>query len=81
MKVLPLEAIDPEASRDRPVNFITDCTKFTRETGFIEPIPLKEQIAKTLAWALENPEALGEKPDYKKEEELIKRYEQAIETF
>ena len=51
-----------------------DTQAFRMETGFSEPVPLNEQIRRTLSWGLEHSNALGPKPDYEGESRISESY-------
>lgn len=80
-EILPEEVIseDITLSNRPPVNLIFDCTSFRRDTGFCDPVSLEEGIRKTLNWALEHPDVLGDLPDYEREIGLLKRYKNILQ--
>lgn len=65
---------DMSAINNPPRLILFDTRAFSSETGFIEPISVREQVQKTLAWGLEHPDALGPRPDYDAEHRLIEAY-------
>jgi nucleoside-diphosphate-sugar epimerase len=56
-RVVPPEVLGGEAG-EAPRAFIMDCSKFARDTGFKEPVSLKESVQRTYDWAIAHPEAL-----------------------
>jgi nucleoside-diphosphate-sugar epimerase len=65
---------DAAAINNPPRLLQFDATAFERQTGFADPVPLSEQIQRTLAWGLEHVDALGPKPDYDSERALVESY-------
>ena len=51
-----------------------DTQAFRRQTGFVDPVLLPEQVRQTLAWGLEHANALGSKPDYDAERAMVESY-------
>ena len=79
VRLLPDHLLDPEEGRDQPpLHLIIDSARFGADTGFVEPLPLAECVATTLAWAREHPECLGPTPDWAAEEALLQAYDAAL---
>lgn len=58
--VLPPEILQVKDSFGQaPQHNIVDTSKFRKDTGFTEPVSLKEAIKRTYEWALRHPEALA----------------------
>ena len=74
--VLPEELLrDDGIGRNAPpIHMLIDSTLYSRETGFINPIPLEQSIKNTFNYAAEHPEVLGDKVDYQKETQLLEEY-------
>ncbi len=81
--VLPDAVVSGDLSLiDSPPQLLQfDTNRFRIETGFSEPVPLLEQVKRTLAWGLEHPDVLGVKPDYEKESIMIAAYAKFIKRF
>lgn len=56
-RILPPETFGG-ANNEPPRNFIMDTAKFRADTGFKDPVDLKEAIRRTHEWAVKHPEAL-----------------------
>ena len=80
-QVLPEELMAKDRkSRNRPAqHLVFDCSLFIKETAFSSPVGLEEGIAKTLAWGLAHPDALGPRPDYAAERRLVAAYGRAMD--
>lgn len=77
---LPLEIQSGRA--EAPQNFILDTSKFREDTGFKEPVNLKESIKRTHEWAVQNPEALKEVViDYRSEKALADLYQNFVKAL
>lgn len=74
--VLPeeLEAKDKTHRNAQPMFLLIDNSLYEKETGFVRPVSLEEGVKRTLNYALEHPECLGDSPDYEWEEKLVKSY-------
>lgn len=74
--ILPdaMTELDATAVNNPPRLLQFDTQAFRRETAFVDPVPLREQVRQTLAWGLEHPEALGSKPDYEAERGTVEAY-------
>jgi nucleoside-diphosphate-sugar epimerase len=58
--VVPPEVLQVEDAFSLPArHLIVDTSKFRKETGFTEPVSLKEAIKRTYEWALLHPQALA----------------------
>jgi len=81
--VLPEELIrkDKDLRNANPLHLLIDSSLYERETGFTEPYSLEESIKRTFDFAKENPDRLGEKPNYLEELELVKKYNEALESL
>lgn len=76
-QILPDALVENDllAINNPPRLLLCDTQSFAKETGFEEAVPLREQVQRTLAWGLENPDALGPKPDYVAEQSKIETYQ------
>lgn len=64
---------------DRPTfHIIADNTRFGQATGFEEPVVLDDAISRTYAWALDNQDKLGERPDYAARDAVAERCAQIL---
>jgi nucleoside-diphosphate-sugar epimerase len=74
--ILPDELINEskEILNVIPQHIISSSDLFYQETNFSDPVSLKDSIIRTYEYAVKNPEVLGEKIDYQKEDDLIKKY-------
>lgn len=81
--VIPDELIERnnELKNQLPFHLIFDCNLFNRETGFSEPVSIEKAIKKTFDFAKKNQSLLGNSPDYKKEEILLKKYQDFIKKI
>ena len=81
--ILPEELIrkDRGFRNAPPKHLLTDSSLFKRETGFTEPFSTEEAMKRTFSYAKENLECLGERPNYKKEQELVEKYYAAIDSI
>lgn len=81
--ILPDEILQSSSDIINPIpkHLIFDCSLYRHETGFEEPIKLTKCIEKTLKWAFENPEVLGDKPDYTYEESMAQIYYEFIRNY
>ncbi|MCB9025600.1 MAG: NAD-dependent epimerase/dehydratase family protein [Bdellovibrionaceae bacterium] len=81
--ILPEELLrkDPSYRAAPPQLLLTDNSLYTQDTGFVEPIDLKECIKRTFEYAKNNKSVLGETPDYSGEEILLKKYYSCIDTI
>jgi nucleoside-diphosphate-sugar epimerase len=52
-------------------HLLVDGGRYRRDTGFVEPVPLLDGIARTWAWAQAHPEVLGPEPDFGAREAAI----------
>jgi nucleoside-diphosphate-sugar epimerase len=71
---VPDRWVDPDRPADAPAaHLIFDSRAYADDTGFAEPIALETQVERTLAWATDHREALGDPPDYPAREALWER--------
>jgi nucleoside-diphosphate-sugar epimerase len=75
LRTVPVEKVSP------PLHLIFDCEKFYQETGFVDPVTIEHCIAKTLAWARENPSCLGARPDYGNEARVFERFKAMVQAL
>lgn len=75
-EILPAEILHQNASFRNlpPKNLFFDCSLFSKDTSYQDPIPLTECIRKTFEWGLRNPDRLGPRADYQREEYLLNKY-------
>ncbi len=74
-RIVPPEALGG-ANDEHPRNFVMDCSRFRLDTGFTEPVDLKEAIKRTHDWAVQHPEALNKvKVSYGDEKSLADAYD------
>lgn len=68
-RIVPDELLDQATSPSNspPRHLMTESRRYAEDTGFIEPVPLREAILRTLAWARTHPEVTGPRPDYAQE--------------
>lgn len=77
--VVPDHLLDDDTTTDRPTfHIITDNTRFGRVTGFKEPVALDDAIARTYAWALDNRDKLGKRPEYVARDAAAERAAQGL---
>ena len=81
--ILPTEMVEGDARFNAaPENFILDTSEFRKDTGFNEPVSLKESIKRTYEWAKQNPQALDKVAvDYAAEKTLADLYQKVIQDF
>jgi nucleoside-diphosphate-sugar epimerase len=80
-RILPPE-MTGGANAEPPHNFIMDTSKFRTQTGFIDPVSLKEAIKRTYDWAVAHPEALAKvKVDYAGEKALADAYDGMLQSI
>lgn len=81
--ILPEELIRKDRSlrNANPLHLLIDSSLYERETGFTEPYSLEESIERTFNFAKENPDRLGERPNYSEELDLIRKYYKALDTI
>jgi nucleoside-diphosphate-sugar epimerase len=79
-RILPPELLQPDAPFNRAgQHLIVDTSKFRKETGFSEPVSLREAIKRTYEWALQHPEALANvSTDYQTNKNLVDLYEHLV---
>jgi len=59
-RILPPEVLQVNDTFGQATrHLIVDTSKYRKETGFTEPVSLKEAIKRTYEWALQHPEALA----------------------
>jgi nucleoside-diphosphate-sugar epimerase len=72
--ILPPEMMGGD-NAESPRGFVMDTSKFRNDTGFKDPIDLKEAIRRTHDWAVQHPEALKKvQVSYEEEQALAKAY-------
>ena len=49
-------------------HLLSSSERLRAETGFTDPVSLEQAVERTLAWAADHREALGEAPDYEARE-------------
>lgn len=77
--IVPDELLDDDARPNAPTfHIIVDNSRFERETGFAEPVTLEQAVARTLAWASDNRDALGIPPEYERRELAAHRFREAL---
>lgn len=83
VQLLPDELLehDPDVRSAAPMNLLIDSSRFSVDTGFVEPVALDRCLQDTFAWAMANPAALGPSPDYAEEDRLIAAYAKAIASL
>lgn len=81
--VLPEELIkkDKTARSAPPQHLLIDSALYSRETGFQNPIDLDTAIRRTFEYAKENPEVLGERPNYSEEEKLVQKFYEFLDKM
>lgn len=63
-----------------PLHFIADSSAFARDTGFVEPVPLREALAANWAWAQgQDLDRLAPAPDHDREARWLKAYERFLQ--
>jgi len=79
IRLAPDALLHEDASPDAASpHLIFDCSRFEERTGFRPPVSLEQGISRTLAWAREHPDCLGDAPDYDREDRLMARYDAAL---
>lgn len=79
-RILPPEAMGGE-NAEPPHNFIMDTSKFRTDTGFTDPVSLKESIRRTYDWAVAHPEALSKvRADYTAEKSVADAYDRLMQS-
>lgn len=82
VRLVPDTLLRPDAPTDAPSpHLVFDCSRFEEQTGFQPPVSLNQGVERTLAWAREHPECLGDRPDYDREDQLLASYEEALRTL
>ena len=80
-RILPPE-LTGGANDDAPRNFIMDNSKFRADTGFTDPVDLKEAVKRTYDWAVAHPEALAKvRVDYAGDKSLADAYDARMQSF
>lgn len=81
--ILPEELLRKDKSYRNapPQNLLLDSSKFNIDTGFSNPISMEEAIKKTIQYATEYPEVLGDFPDGKIEKELVEKYHKLLDKM
>jgi nucleoside-diphosphate-sugar epimerase len=75
VRILPPEMLGGD-KRESPRNFIMETAKFRADTGFTDPVDLKEAIKRTYDWAVAHPEALKNvRANYASEKALADAYD------
>lgn len=80
-RILPPEMLG-SVNDESPRNFIMDTSKFRTETGFRDPVDLKEAIKRTYDWAVSHPEALKDvRVSYDSEKALADAYDSHMQSL
>ena len=80
-RILPPEILG-STNDEAPRNFIMDTSKFRADTGFADPVDLKEAIKRTYDWAVAHPEALKQvRASYESEKALADAYDAHLQEL
>lgn len=81
--ILPEELIrgDRAYRHAPPQHLLVGTGLFNRDTGFAPPVALPDAIRATFSYAERHPDCLGPQPDYGAEDDLIQRYEAALDSL
>jgi nucleoside-diphosphate-sugar epimerase len=81
VRIVPPELTGGQGN-ESPRNFIMDNSKFRNDTGFRDPVDLKEAIKRTYDWAVAHPEALAKvKVDYARDKALADGYDAQMKNL
>ena len=80
-RILPPE-LTGGTNDESPRNFIMDNSRFRADTGFTDPVDLKEAIKRTHDWAVAHPEALNKvRVDYAGDKALADAYDAQVQKL